>query len=123
MAPMEFGAENSLVLLALLVTGAALLAVSQLVRVPYPILLVLGGLALGFVPGVPTIELPPDLVLVAFLPPLLYGAAFFTSLRNLRANVRSIGRSAAEAGAASASAAVGTKSKSWRRKTYRVVTP
>ncbi|HEU4942651.1 MAG TPA: Na+/H+ antiporter [Gaiellaceae bacterium] len=84
---MEFGAEDSLVLLALLMTGAALLAVSQLVRVPYPILLVLGGLALGFVPGVPTIELPPDLVLVAFLPPLLYGAAFFTPLREFRANV------------------------------------
>ena len=59
-------------------------------RVPYPILLVLGGLGLGFVPGMPQIELPPDLVLVAVLPPLLYGTAFFTSLRELRANVRPI---------------------------------
>jgi CPA1 family monovalent cation:H+ antiporter len=39
----------------------------------------------------PDLELPPDLVLVAFLPPLLYAAAFFTSLRELRANVRPIG--------------------------------
>ena len=84
---MHFGAEDSLVLLSLLVAGAALLALAQVVRIPYPILLVLGGLALGFVPGMPTIELPPDLVLIAFLPPLLYGAAFFTSLRELRANV------------------------------------
>jgi CPA1 family monovalent cation:H+ antiporter len=84
---MEFGADDSLVLLALLAAGAALLAVSQAVRIPYPILLVLGGLALGLAPGMPTIELPPDLVLIAFLPPLLYGAAFFTNLRELRANV------------------------------------
>lgn len=61
------------------------------VRVPYPILLVLGGLALGFTPGMPDLELPPDLVLVGVLPPLLYGAAFFTSLRDLRANVRPVG--------------------------------
>jgi monovalent cation/hydrogen antiporter len=59
-------------------------------RVPYPILLVIGGLALGFVPGMPDVALPPDLVLVGILPPLLYGAAFFTSLRDLRANVRPV---------------------------------
>jgi CPA1 family monovalent cation:H+ antiporter len=53
--------------------------------------MVLGGLALGFVPGMPELELPPDLVLVGVLPPLLYGAAFFTSLRDLRANVRPVG--------------------------------
>ncbi len=60
-------------------------------RVPYPILLVLGGLVLGFVPGMPELQLPPDLVLVGVLPPLLYGAAFFTSLRDLRANKRPVG--------------------------------
>jgi monovalent cation/hydrogen antiporter len=84
---MEFSAENSLILLGLLVAAAALLAAAQVVRVPYPILLVLGGLGLGLVPGMPHIELPPDLVLIAVLPPLLYGTAFFTSLRELRANV------------------------------------
>ena len=57
---------------------------------PYPILLVLGGLALGAVPGIPDVELEPDLVLVLFLPPLLYSAAFFSSLRDLRANLRPI---------------------------------
>lgn len=87
---MEFSAEHSLILVGLLVAAAGLLAVAELVRIPYPILLVLGGLALGFVPGVPRIELAPDLVLVAVLPPLLYGTAFFTSLRELRANVRPI---------------------------------
>src|SRR5581483_6086455 len=49
-----------------------------------------GGLVLGFVPGLPRLELPPDLVLVAILPPLLYSAAFFTGLRDLRQNLRPI---------------------------------
>jgi monovalent cation/hydrogen antiporter len=85
-----FSAGDSLILAGLLAAAAILLAIAQRLRVPYPILLVLGGLALGFVPGVPHIELPPDLVLIAVLPPLLYGTAFFTPLRGLRANVRSI---------------------------------
>jgi monovalent cation/hydrogen antiporter len=54
------------------------------------VLLVCGGLLLGFVPGLPQVQLPPDLVLVAILPPLLYSAAFFTGLRELRSNLRPI---------------------------------
>ena len=87
---MTFSGEDSLVLVALLATAATLIVVAQAVRVPYPILLVLGGLGLSFVPGIPSIELPPDLVLIAVLPPLLYGTAFFTSLREFRANLRLI---------------------------------
>src|SRR6266516_7529787 len=86
-AAMTFGPHQDLVLLALLVSIAALLVLAPVLRVPYPILLVLGGLALGFVPGIPTITLPPDVVLVAILPPLLYSAAFYTSLRDLRQNI------------------------------------
>ena len=88
---MHFGTYDQLVLLALLVVLVALLVAAPALRIPYPILLVLGGLALGFVPGMPTISLPPDIVLVAVLPPLLYLSAYNTSLRDLRANVRSIG--------------------------------
>jgi monovalent cation/hydrogen antiporter len=77
-------------LLGLLVAFTALLAVAPRLRIPYPILLVLGGLVLGFLPGIPTIRLPPDAVLFGVLPPLLYSAAFFTSLRDLRANRRPI---------------------------------
>ena len=88
---MDFSSADSLVLVGLLAAAAALLAIAELIRIPYPIPLVLGGLALGFVPGMPRIELPPDIVLVAVLPPLLYGAAFFSPLRELRANVRPIG--------------------------------
>ena len=77
-------------LLALIVAVAGLSVLAGLVRVPYPILLVLGGLLLGFVPGMPVVELPPELVLVAFLPPLLYWAGFFSSPRELQADARAI---------------------------------
>jgi monovalent cation/hydrogen antiporter len=88
---MEFGGREELILLAVLAAVTALTALAPVLRVPYPILLVLGGLALGFIPGVPELTLPPELVLVGILPPLLYSAAFFTSLRDLRANFRQIG--------------------------------
>jgi Na+/H+ antiporter len=51
---------------------------------------VLGGAVIGFLPGVPSVQLDPDIVLLIFLPPLLYGAAFFTSVRDLRRNARPI---------------------------------
>lgn len=73
--------------LGLLVAVAGLALRAGVLRIPYPIFLVLGGLILGFVPGVPEIELNPDLVLLIFLPPLLYAAAFLSSLRDLRAHV------------------------------------
>ena len=77
-------------LLALMVAVAGLSVLARVVRVPYPILLVLGGLVLGFVPGMPDVELPPELVLVAFLPPLLYWSGFFSSPRDLWADARTI---------------------------------
>jgi CPA1 family monovalent cation:H+ antiporter len=86
-----FGAHEELVLLALLVAAGGLLAAAQPLRIPYPILLVLGGLTLGFIPGVPRLQLPPDVVLAGFVPLLLYSSTFFTSLRDLRANLRPIG--------------------------------
>jgi len=80
-----------LVVFGLLVAVSALAVVARLVRIPYPIFLVCGGLAIGFVPGMPDIELEPDIVLLVFLPPLLYAAAFFSNLRELRAHWRPIG--------------------------------
>jgi monovalent cation/hydrogen antiporter len=85
-----FGAQEEVQLLALLVSGAALLILSGPLRIPYPILLVLGGLLLGFGPGVPTLTMPPDIVLVGILPPLLYVTAYNTGLRELRQNLRPI---------------------------------
>ncbi|MGH3116897.1 MAG: Na+/H+ antiporter, partial [Gaiellales bacterium] len=88
---MEFGGRDELVLLAVLTAITALTVLAPVLGVPYPILLVIGGLALGFTPGVPELTMPPELVLVGVLPPLLYSAAFFTSLRDLRAKARPIG--------------------------------
>jgi Na+/H+ antiporter len=88
---MHFDTHDQLLLIGLLAAIAALLVAAPILRIPYPIFLVLGGLALGFVPGVPSIALPPDVVLIAVLPPLLYSSAFFTSLRDLRANAVAIG--------------------------------
>jgi monovalent cation/hydrogen antiporter len=82
----ELHAEELFQLTALLVAMGGLLALAPFLRVPYPILLVLGGLAIAFVPGLPRFELSPDLVLIGFLPPLLYSAAFFTPLREVRRN-------------------------------------
>ena len=82
---MHLDLAQGLVALGLLTVVAALLASAPTLRIPYPILLVLGGLVLGLLPGLPEFELEPELVLFGVLPPLLYGAAFFTSLRDLRA--------------------------------------
>jgi monovalent cation/hydrogen antiporter len=79
-----------LVLISLLVAVSVLAAAARAIGIPYPIVLVLGGLVMGFVPGIPEVELDPELVLVVFLPPLLYSAAFFASLRDLRYDIRSI---------------------------------
>jgi monovalent cation/hydrogen antiporter len=88
---MELSDRELVQLLGLLAGVGALLFVAPIARVPYPILMVLGGLVLSFTPGLPEFDLPPELVLIAFLPPLLYSSAFFTSLRDLRANIRPIG--------------------------------
>jgi monovalent cation/hydrogen antiporter len=74
----------------LLAAVAALATLANRIKVPYPILLVLGGLVLGFVPGLPRIELRPEVVFLLFLPPLLYISAIFTSWRDFRANLRKI---------------------------------
>lgn len=74
----------------LLVAVAGLVVLSRALKVPYPVLLVIGGLILSFVPSLPRVELPPELVFLIFLPPLLYSAAFFSSARDLKANLRPI---------------------------------
>jgi len=76
------------VVLFVVVIGLATLA--RRLVIPYPILLVVGGLFLGFVPGLPPVRLAPDLVFFVFLPPILWAAAFFTSFRDFRANLRPI---------------------------------
>ncbi len=60
-----------------------LTVVARKINIPYPILLVLVGLAVGWIPGLPTVVLTPDAVFLIFLPPLLYAAAWNLSWRDL----------------------------------------
>lgn len=78
------------VILGLLAAVAALGLLSRKLPVPHPILLVLGGLGIALIPGLPTIRLDPDLVFFFFLPPLLYPAAIFTPWRDFQRNLRPI---------------------------------
>ena len=79
------------IIVGLLTAVAVLVTASRRLGLPYPIVLVLGGLALGFVPGLPHVALPPDLVLIAFLPPLLFAESVTFSWRDLLFNARPIG--------------------------------
>src|SRR5437763_12245602 len=82
--------DLQIVIAALFVSAAGLNAVANWLNIPYPIPLVIGGLVLGLVPGIPDIQLKPGLVLLVFLPPLLYSSAFFADLRAMRADARVI---------------------------------
>ena len=74
----------------LMVVIVVLATLATRFRLPYAVLLVIGGLALGFVPGLPNIELNPELILFLFLPPLIYSSAWFTSWRAFRVSLRPI---------------------------------
>ena len=88
---MHLDVQDGVVALGLILAVATLLAIAPALRIPYPILLVIGGLAIGVVPGMPDVDLDPELVFFGVLPPLLYSAAFFTSLPGLRASAKPIG--------------------------------
>jgi CPA1 family monovalent cation:H+ antiporter len=79
--------QTGIVLLAVVL---ALTTLARRLLIPYPVLLVLGGLALALVPGLPSVQLHPDLVFLVVLPPILWSAAYFTSLRDFRQNLRPI---------------------------------
>ena len=78
--------------LAITVAIALLFELARRVQLPWPSLFVLGGLALGFVPGLPHLRLEPDLVLLVFLPPLLFAAAIESPLRDLKTDFWPIAR-------------------------------
>jgi monovalent cation/hydrogen antiporter len=69
---------------------AVIVLIARKVSVPYPVMLVLAGLALSFIPRLPEVKLDPDVVFYFFLPPLIYPAALFTSWRDFRRNLRPI---------------------------------
>src|SRR6266481_9004062 len=83
------GANTELILICLVAIGL-LASVAQRIRIPYPILLTVGGVVLALIPGLPAIHLQPQLVFNLFLPPLIYPAALYTSWRDFRLNLRPI---------------------------------
>src|SRR5207302_5278284 len=86
-SPVVLSAE---LILALLIAVAALVTIARGIGIAYPIFLVIGGLVLGLVPGIPRIDIDPNVIFLIVLPPLLYIAAYFTPVRNLRANLGTI---------------------------------
>src|SRR5215210_3816899 len=82
--------QAELLIAGLLVAVAGLSALARRLSVPYPIVLVVGGALFGFVPGLPEVKLDTEVVLVVFLPPLLYGSSIFANFGDLRANLRAL---------------------------------
>lgn len=78
------------IVIALMALTVGFGVLARWVRLPYPILLVVGGVLLSLQPWAPRFEMPPDLVFLAFLPPLLYAAAFNTDWRSFRRQLRAI---------------------------------
>jgi CPA1 family monovalent cation:H+ antiporter len=75
-------------LIALVAAAVVLVRLADVISIPYPIVLVLGGLGIGFIPGGPSLELEPDVVFLVFLPPILQSAGYWASPTELRAEVR-----------------------------------
>jgi NhaP-type Na+/H+ or K+/H+ antiporter len=86
--------QAELLIAGVLVTVAGLSTLARRLSVPYPIVLVLGGALIGFNPGLPEVRLDPEVVLLVFLPPILYGESVFANFGDFRANLRALTLSA-----------------------------
>jgi Na+/H+ antiporter len=75
-------------ILVLMLAATLLVRLAEFGKVPAPIVLVVGGLAIAFVPGLPTVELDPEAIFLVFLPPLVFSAGWRTSPRELRTVMR-----------------------------------
>lgn len=75
-------------ILVLTLAAVLLVRLADFGKIPGPIVLVIGGLAIAFVPGLPDVELDPDAIFLVFLPPLVYAAGWRTSPLELRAVMR-----------------------------------
>ncbi len=83
--------ENYSIVIFVLAVMIVLSAISDKVRLPYPILLIIAGIGVGFIPVFPDVEFNPEIVFLIFLPPLLYDAAFNISFSQFRTNINTIG--------------------------------
>lgn len=82
--------ENYSVILFTLAVMIGLSAIASKIKIPYPVLLVIAGMAVGFIPALPKLELDPEVIFLLFLPPMLYDAAYNISPKEFRINFNTI---------------------------------
>jgi Na+/H+ antiporter len=83
--------ENYSIIIFILAIMIGISAVSDRIRLPYPVLLVVVGIVVGFIPGVQKIQFDPEIVFLIFLPPMLYDSAFNISFKGFRTHINTIG--------------------------------
>lgn len=83
--------ENYSIVIFILAVMIGLSAIADKVKLPYPVLLIIAGIGVGFIPSIPNIALNPEIVFLIFLPPLLYDAAFNISYKTFKTNINTIG--------------------------------
>lgn len=82
--------ENYSIVIFLLAVMIGLSAIAEKIKLPYPILLIVAGIAIGYIPSLPAISIMPEVIFLIFLPPLLYDAAFNISFEEFRTNLNTI---------------------------------
>lgn len=82
--------ENYTIVLVILAVMIGLSAIAEKIKFPYPILLIVAGLAIGFTPSMPAVEINPEIIFLLFLPPLLYDAAFNISFKDFKLHINTI---------------------------------
>lgn len=83
--------ENYSIIIFILAIVIGLSAFAHKIKLPYPILLVIAGIAIGFIPSMGEIEINPEIIFLLFLPPLLYDASFNISPKDFKTNISTIG--------------------------------
>jgi len=82
--------ENYSIIIFILAIVIGLSAFAHKIKLPYPILLVIAGIAIGFIPSMGEIEINPEIIFLLFLPPLLYDASFNISTKDFKTNINTI---------------------------------
>ena len=76
--------ENYSIVLIILGIMIGLSSIADRIKLPYPVLLIVAGIGVGFIPALPSIALDPEIVFLIFLPPLLYDAAFNINFKEFK---------------------------------------
>ncbi|SER42894.1 Na+/H+ antiporter [Pedobacter rhizosphaerae] len=82
--------ENYSVIIFILAIMIGLSAIADKIKLPYPILLIIAGISIGFIPNLPQVDINPEIIFLLFLPPLLYDAAFNISFKDFKTNINTI---------------------------------